>query len=423
MTRSVSSTLATICIVTCLLSIWSAFTGTTKLSTGISSRIQPNGVSSRIQPIGISFIARQVRENIGRVRRGPGLLARQKLLHPKAGFEGVGVGRRRLRVRSGTIDWWGLEEDQDDGRYKMRENKLLHSVFLVKDLDKTVQFLSKAFGMKVLRTREIPSQKATCVYMGYGPEGEYFTIQLYGKPDAPGYDLGDSFWGYALVLPCEKDTDVLDDAKLRPLGGEVVEPMSMWCLGANMVPDEDPELVKTIERGYAFGPSKMVFEVTNGTIRDPLARLRLRVLDLEKSIKFYESLGMKLHQKRAHLLDEPFDTRMTAIMGYGENENDSSNLELIYLYNSHELDLGEKFRQVSIATKNVTAAVERMKEDGYDFFKEPGSLESVGGTEVAAIKDPDGYVVVLVKDEDFQKEVSEAGSSKEANTLAPATGD
>jgi len=315
-----------------------------------------------------------------------------------------------------TIDWF-LDDNEDDDRYKMRENKLLHTVYLVDDLERTVDFCTKALGMKVLRTRQLPKQGATCVYVGYGPEGEFFTIQLYGKTDAQGYDLGDSFWGYALTLPHESETDVLDDAKLKPLGGSVADPMSMWVLGPNMVPDEDVNIQKPIERGYGYGPAKLVFEVNNGTVRDPLARVRMRVTDLEKSISFYESLGMKLHQKRAHLLDEPFDTRLTAIMGFGENEHDSGNIELIYVYNTKELDLGERFRQLSVSTKNVTAAVERMTEDGYKFFKEPAKLDSID-TEVAALRDPDGYVVVLVKEEDFMNEIAEAASPDAAAVTA-----
>eukprot|EP00466_Bigelowiella_natans_P003709 jgi/Bigna1/146746/aug1.120_g21454 len=215
-----------------------------------------------------------------------------------------GVRRRKTSMHCTTIDWF-LDDNEDDDRYKMRENKLLHTVYLVDDLERTVDFCTKALGMKVLRTRQLPKQGATCVYVGYGPEGEFFTIQLYGKTDAQGYDLGDSFWGYALTLPHESETDVLDDAKLKPLGGSVADPMSMWVLGPNMVPDEDVNIQKPIERGYGYGPAKLVFEVNNGTVRDPLARVRMRVTDLEKSISFYESLGMKLHQKRARKLRPP----------------------------------------------------------------------------------------------------------------------
>jgi len=304
---------------------------------------------------------------------------------------------------------WDFDQEMQGDKYDMKTNKLLHSVYLVPNLEDAVRFCEKALSMKTLRRRDLPEQKSKMAFMGYGPEGEYMTIQLQEKEDAPGYDSGDGFQGYGISLPQTTYTDIIDNEKLRPLGGVVGQPMMNWTIGPNMIPDEDPSLNKYIQRGYAIGPGEVVFEVNNQSIKDPLNKVRLCVIDLEKSIEFYEALGMRIHQKRAHLLDIPFDSRLSAIMGYGETEGESGNIELIYLYNTHELDLGETFRQISVSTPNVTAAYETMKEAGYSFFKPPSVVEGLG-TEVAALRDPNGYVVVLVSEEGHKKELELAAS-------------
>ncbi|GAB5368269.1 hypothetical protein AAMO2058_001304600 [Amorphochlora amoebiformis] len=286
----------------------------------------------------------------------------------------------------------------------MKANNLLHSVFLVSDIEKTIEFCTQVLGMKVLRSRDLPAQKATSSFLGYGPEGQYFTIQLLNKKEGGVVDLGDAFSGFSLTLPHKTLTEVVHIDKAKAYGGKVADPMKNWILGPNMIPDEDVDFRKTIQRGYVYGPSQLLFEVNNGTVRDPLSRVRLRVVDLEKSIEFYEKLGMKIHQKRAHLLDEPYDTRLTAIMGFGNTEEDSGCVELIYFYNTQEIDIGDKHRQISVSTQNVTAAAEVMEDAGYSLIKRPSKLDGVG-TEVAAVKDPDGYMVVLVNEGDFKAEI------------------
>ena len=49
-------------------------------------------------------------------------------------------------------------------------SRYLHTMLRVGDLDRSVGFYSKAFGMKELRRRDVPDGKYTLAFVGYGDE-------------------------------------------------------------------------------------------------------------------------------------------------------------------------------------------------------------------------------------------------------------
>jgi len=59
---------------------------------------------------------------------------------------------------------------------------------------------------------------------------------------------------------------------------------------------------------------------------------------------------------------------------------------------------------LSVMTKNITSAMEHMKDKGYEAIEKPSSSDGVE-TEVASLRDPDGYTVLLVNEGDFFKEI------------------
>lgn len=73
-------------------------------------------------------------------------------------------------------------------------------------------------------------------------------------------------------LPILSLSSIYQTGKIQSLGGAVVDPMAKWVLGPNMIPDEELNLQKEIQRGYTYGPAKTLFEVTNGTVRDPMTK-------------------------------------------------------------------------------------------------------------------------------------------------------
>lgn len=55
--------------------------------------------------------------------------------------------------------------------------RMLHAVYRVGDLQKTIDFYTQCLGMRVLRQRDIPDEKYTNVFLGYGDEHDHFAVE------------------------------------------------------------------------------------------------------------------------------------------------------------------------------------------------------------------------------------------------------
>ncbi|GAB4831952.1 hypothetical protein Ancab_005968 [Ancistrocladus abbreviatus] len=65
-----------------------------------------------------------------------------------------------------------LEWPQKDKR------RFLHAVYRVGDLDRTIKFYTECLGMKLLRKRDIPEEKYSNAFFGFGPEESHFVVEL-----------------------------------------------------------------------------------------------------------------------------------------------------------------------------------------------------------------------------------------------------
>lgn len=92
------------------------------------------------------------------------------------------------------------------------DRKMLHAVYRVGDLPATRKFL-QTLGMHVLRERDIPSEKYTNVFYGFGPEqkGEFFSLELTYNYGVDSYDVGTGF-GHISVAVTDL-TKILADVK------------------------------------------------------------------------------------------------------------------------------------------------------------------------------------------------------------------
>ncbi|XLS85609.1 hypothetical protein HN51_035775, partial [Arachis hypogaea] len=61
---------------------------------------------------------------------------------------------------------------------KQDKRRMLHVVYRVGDLDRTIKFYTECLGMKLLRKRDIPEERYTNAFLGYGPEDSHFVIEL-----------------------------------------------------------------------------------------------------------------------------------------------------------------------------------------------------------------------------------------------------
>ena len=117
----------------------------------------------------------------------------------------------------------------------------------------------------------------------------------------------------------------------------------------------------------------------------------LRVGDLDRSINFYTNvLGMKLLRK-----SENKEYAYTlAFIGYAD-ESESTVIELTYNWDTSEYDLGNAYGHIAIGTDDIYATCEEIRSAGGEIIREPGPVKG-GTTEIAFVKDPDGYSIELI---------------------------
>ena len=78
--------------------------------------------------------------------------------------------------------------------------RLLHTMLRVKDLEETINFYKKFFGMKVLRQQDYPDGKFSLAFIGYGDEVNNTVIELTYNWDTTNYDHGGAFGHIAIEV-------------------------------------------------------------------------------------------------------------------------------------------------------------------------------------------------------------------------------
>jgi lactoylglutathione lyase len=118
----------------------------------------------------------------------------------------------------------------------------------------------------------------------------------------------------------------------------------------------------------------------------------LRVVDLERSIKFYtEVLGMKVLRRE----DYPDGKFTLAFVGYG-GEKDHTVLELTHNWDTSSYDLGNAFGHIAIEVDDAYKACEEVKKAGGKVVREAGPMKH-GTTVIAFIEDPTGYKIEFIQ--------------------------
>jgi len=77
----------------------------------------------------------------------------------------------------------------------------LHTMLRVGDLQRSVDFYSKAFGMKEIRRRDVPAGKYTLAFVGFGEEEDNTLIELTYNYGVEKYELGGAFGHLAVGVP------------------------------------------------------------------------------------------------------------------------------------------------------------------------------------------------------------------------------
>eukprot|EP00250_Pteridium_aquilinum_P024438 c29078_g1_i1 orf=267-1430(-) len=267
---------------------------------------------------------------------------------------------------------------------KADNRRLLHVVYRVGDLEKTIKFYTECFGMKLLRKRDIPEEKYTNAFLGYGPEDSHFVVELTYNYGVDKYDIGTGFGHFGIAVE-----DVYKTVELvRAKGGTVSRDAGPVKGGTSVIAFvDDPD-------GYKFEL------IQRGPTPEPLCQVMLRVGDLDRSIKFYEkAFGMQL----LRTIDRPEYKYSIAMLGYGP-EDKSIVMELTYNYGVTEYEKGNAYAQIAIGTDDVYKTAEAVREAGGKITREPGPLPGIN-TKIFACLDPDGWKSVFVDNKDFLKEL------------------
>ena len=118
----------------------------------------------------------------------------------------------------------------------------------------------------------------------------------------------------------------------------------------------------------------------------------LRVVDLDRSIKFYtEVMGMQVLRRN----DYPDGKFTLAFVGYG-SEDDGAVIELTQNWGVEKYELGTAYGHIALGVPDAYAACAEIKARGGKVVREAGPMKH-GTTVIAFVEDPDGYKVELIQ--------------------------
>ena len=126
--------------------------------------------------------------------------------------------------------------------------RLLHTMLRVNQLQETIDFYSKFFGMKVLRQQDYPDGKFSLAFIGYGDESANTVIELTHNWETKSYEHGEAYGHIAIEV---------DDAyetcnKIKAMGGKVLREAGPMMQGTTVIAFiEDPNgyKVELIQKG------------------------------------------------------------------------------------------------------------------------------------------------------------------------------
>lgn len=125
--------------------------------------------------------------------------------------------------------------------------RLLHTMLRVGNLQRSIDFYTRALGMTLLRTTERPEQKYTLAFVGYGSNPEHAELELTYNHGVESYELGTAYGHIALGVP-----DVVATCEqVRAAGGVISREPGPVKGGSTMiafVTDPDGYKIELIQR-------------------------------------------------------------------------------------------------------------------------------------------------------------------------------
>jgi lactoylglutathione lyase len=114
-----------------------------------------------------------------------------------------------------------------------------------------------------------------------------------------------------------------------------------------------------------------------------------RVTDPERSIAFYEALGLE-KRRELPIRDEAINYFL------GVPGNDVPELELTYNFGVDSYELGTGYGHVALTVEDLDGTLERLAGQGIEPERPPYRVRE-GGSRICFVRDPDGYRVELIE--------------------------
>jgi lactoylglutathione lyase len=126
-------------------------------------------------------------------------------------------------------------------------SQFLHTMLRVGDLQRSVDFYTKGFGMKEIRRRDVPDGKYTLSFVGYGEEDSNTLLELTYNYGTDHYEIGSAFGHLAIGVPNVAATT----ETLRSFGAKVTRepgPVKFGTTIIAFVEDPDGYKIELVQR-------------------------------------------------------------------------------------------------------------------------------------------------------------------------------
>ena len=116
-----------------------------------------------------------------------------------------------------------------------------------------------------------------------------------------------------------------------------------------------------------------------------------RILDIDRSVKFYEALGFE-ELRRAPIRDEA----VNVFMGLPDDGSEPR-LELTHNFGVTEpYEIGTGYGHIAISTHDLDGTLERLAQQGIEPERPPYTIRE-GGNRLCFVRDPDGYRIEILE--------------------------
>lgn len=123
----------------------------------------------------------------------------------------------------------------------------------------------------------------------------------------------------------------------------------------------------------------------------PLIHTCYRILEIDRSVAFYEALGFR-EVARMPIRDEAINIFMNM-----PGDGDSPRLELTYNVDRTEpYEIGTGYGHIAITAEDLDATLARLAEQEIEPEKPPYRVRE-GGSRICFVRDPDGYRIEIIE--------------------------